>query len=63
MIVNINERGYGVKLSILHIDDYDVANETDETGDLCTFATALHKKTENIAKINNRQNAPYFLIE
>ena len=35
----------------------------DETDDVCNFATALHKKTGNIAKINDRQNAPYFSIE
>ncbi len=28
----------------------------DETEDVCNVATALHKKTANIAKTNNGQN-------
>ena len=36
----------------MHIFLWDV----NETGDAYNVATALHKKTANIAKTNNRQN-------
>ncbi len=30
--------------------------DVNKTGDVCNVATALHKKTANIAKTNNGQN-------